>query len=118
MPVALDLKNDLIAAAGEKGCYDTRESWLARGARKLGITHRQAKAIFYGELKDPKASLAARIREAAEKLKQQKAETAAFEKANSNADLGQIVQHIKSLQDTVAGLQAQIAALQAQDREH
>lgn len=39
----------LCDLAGQRGWHDTRESWLARGARKAGITLRRAKALFYEE---------------------------------------------------------------------
>lgn len=39
----------LCELAGPRGWHDTRESWLARGARRAGITLRRAKALFYAE---------------------------------------------------------------------
>jgi hypothetical protein len=43
---ARDMLCDL---AGPRGWHDTRESWLARGARKAGLSLRRARAIFYQE---------------------------------------------------------------------
>jgi hypothetical protein len=39
----------LIDAAGPRGWSDTREAWIARGARYLGISYRRAKKLFYEE---------------------------------------------------------------------
>jgi len=43
------LRDMLIEACGIRGWNDTRESWLARGARICGISPRQARRIFYRE---------------------------------------------------------------------
>lgn len=39
----------LCELCGPRGWHDTRESWLARGARKCALTLRRAKALFYEE---------------------------------------------------------------------
>lgn len=39
----------LCELSGPRGWNDTRESWLARGARKTGLSLRRARAIFYQE---------------------------------------------------------------------
>jgi hypothetical protein len=39
----------LIEVCGPRGWNDTRESWLARGARAIGIKPRRARALFYQE---------------------------------------------------------------------
>lgn len=58
---------DLIAAvAGPRSWSDTRESWLARAARKAGISYRQTKSLWYGEIKDPFHRSARLMRDAAE----------------------------------------------------
>ena len=43
---ARDMLCDL---SGPRGWNDTRESWLARGARRAGLSLRRARAIFYQE---------------------------------------------------------------------
>ena len=43
---ARDMLCDL---SGPRGWNDTRESWLARGARKAGLSVRRARALFYAE---------------------------------------------------------------------
>lgn len=59
---------DVIAAvAGPREWNDTRESWLGRAARRAGITYRQAKALFYGEITDPEHKAARRMLDAAQK---------------------------------------------------
>lgn len=58
---------ELVAAvAGPRQWSDTRESWLGRAARRAGITFRQAKALFYGEITDPNHRSARLMRDAAE----------------------------------------------------
>lgn len=47
--VSAQAREMLCAIAGQRDWNDTRESWLARAARKLGFGHRRTKAIFYGE---------------------------------------------------------------------
>jgi len=39
----------LCELSGPRGWNDTRESWLARGARRVGLSLRRARAIFYQE---------------------------------------------------------------------
>jgi len=113
--VAYDLKDRLIAIAGERAWSETREAWLARAARKCGISYRQAKSIFYNELRDPKASLVESVLASAEKLKHQEAATARFESENQNADYRYIVDEIKRAHEKIEALQAQIQALATRD---
>lgn len=47
---AVELARDMLCElSGPRGWNDTRESWLARGARRAGLTLRRARAIFYCE---------------------------------------------------------------------
>lgn len=47
---AIELAREMLCElAGPRGWHDTRESWLARGARRAGLTLRRARAIFYQE---------------------------------------------------------------------
>lgn len=47
---AVELARGMICdLAGPRGWNDTREAWLARGARKAGTTLRRARALFYQE---------------------------------------------------------------------
>jgi hypothetical protein len=65
---ASGLRELLATVAGPRQWSDTRESWLNRAARRAGITFRQAKACFYGELTDPLHPSAQRLRDAARRL--------------------------------------------------
>lgn len=60
---------EIEAIAGPRMASDTRESWLARAARKAGISFRQCKALYYGETIDPKVSVALGVAAAAEKAR-------------------------------------------------
>lgn len=46
--VNLTMRDAIIAAAGERGWNDTRDSWLTRAARVLGLSPRKARSLFYG----------------------------------------------------------------------
>lgn len=47
---AVEIARGMICdLAGPRGWNDTREAWLARGARKAGTTLRRARALFYQE---------------------------------------------------------------------
>ena len=69
MSAAVNWSEMIGVIAGPKLPGDTGESWLARAARRAGITYRQAKALKYGETTDPKHSVASRVLTAADKAK-------------------------------------------------
>lgn len=71
MPVSAELREALIDLAGPRGVFDSRELWLGRAARVSGISLRMAKALFYGEVADPKSSVVEAIRAAHDKQKRQ-----------------------------------------------
>ena len=53
---------ELIAGiAGPMSRFDTKESWLRRAATKTRLTLRSVKAIYYGEITDPKFSVGVAI---------------------------------------------------------
>lgn len=57
---------ELVAlVAGPREWTDNRKSWLSRGARRAGISFRQAKALFYGEITDDRHRSARLMRDAA-----------------------------------------------------
>lgn len=62
--LAEEMRRAIVALAGPRSWLDTRESMIARAARKAGLTFRQARALFYGETADPKYSVVRRVREA------------------------------------------------------
>jgi hypothetical protein len=49
MSAAIRARSMLIEVAGPRGWSDTREGWLSRGARKLGVSYSRAKKLFYQE---------------------------------------------------------------------
>jgi hypothetical protein len=57
----------ISAVAGPRSWSDTRESWLNRAARRAGISFRQTKALWYGEITDANHRSARLMRDAAEK---------------------------------------------------
>lgn len=60
---------ELVAlVAGPRSWTDTRESWIARAARRAGISYRQAKSLFYGEITDRNHKSARLMRDAAAEL--------------------------------------------------
>ena len=69
MSAAVNWSEMIGVIAGPKLPGDTGESWLARAARRAGITYRQAKALKYGETTDPKHSVASRVLTAADQAK-------------------------------------------------
>lgn len=69
MSAAVNWSEMIGVIAGPKLPGDTGESWLARAARRAGITYRQAKALKYGETTDPKHSVASRVLSAADQAK-------------------------------------------------
>lgn len=60
-----DVRELVAAVAGPRRWSDTRESWLSRASRRAGVSYRQAKALFYGEITDADHRAARKMREAA-----------------------------------------------------
>lgn len=52
--VTEEMRDAIIKLAGERAFFETREVWLARAARRAGISQRQAKAFFYREASSPR----------------------------------------------------------------
>lgn len=69
MPRTLDWPSEIGLIAGNMQPSDTRESWLARAARKSGASFRQIKALYYGEINDPRFSVATKIISAADQAR-------------------------------------------------
>lgn len=65
----VDWRGEISAIAGLFQASDTRESWLARAARRADVSFRHIKAMFYGELKDPKYSVAYKVLSAAQRAR-------------------------------------------------
>lgn len=64
MTLVDELHHGIKTLAGPRQWNDTRESWLARGARVAGVSFRTAKALFYREWPDPRASVVDSVRAA------------------------------------------------------
>lgn len=56
MGQAINWREQIEAVAGPYS--GNRKGWLSRAARKSGATYRQVKALYYGEMTDPKLSVA------------------------------------------------------------
>jgi len=69
MQRTLDWQAQITTIAGPMQITDTRESWLARAARRSRLSFRQIKALYYGETADPKYSVASNILEAADRAR-------------------------------------------------
>ena len=63
----LGMRELVASVAGPRSWGDTRESWLARAARRAGISPRQAKSLFYAEITDPNHRSARLMRDAAQR---------------------------------------------------
>jgi len=90
MSLATEMHQSIRVLAGPRADVDTRESMLSRAARRAGITYRQARALYYRETSDPRASVVERVRVAMAKANE-KAEAHAREQLKETADLGQLV---------------------------
>lgn len=67
----LSWHTEIEVIAGPMSSRETRESWLARAARKAGISFRQCKALYYRETIDPKHSVASGVLEAAREARRE-----------------------------------------------
>jgi len=47
--LALEMRQSIYELGGTRGWQENRKSWLAKAARKIGITPRQARSLFYME---------------------------------------------------------------------
>lgn len=61
MASAAHWRASIEALAGDPQWSDTRESMIARAARKAGVSYRSARALYYGETKDPRYSVGSKI---------------------------------------------------------
>lgn len=71
-----DLRGWIAIVAGPRGWNDTRESWLARAARRLDLPARRVRALFYGEARRVDAAEYLTIQARAQALAQTALETA------------------------------------------
>lgn len=71
MQRTLDWQAFIGQVAGPMQVGDTRESWLARAARKSRVSYRQIKALWYGQTTDPRTSTALSVLTAAERARRE-----------------------------------------------
>lgn len=62
--LASEMSEAIIALAGPRTAYDTRESMIGRAARRAEISYRQAKSFFYREAANPAARAVDQVRNA------------------------------------------------------
>lgn len=66
MEKTVNWRDEIAWIAGPFGYQESRESWLARAARRAGVTFRTIKALFYGQRVNPGFAIGSKIRDAAE----------------------------------------------------
>lgn len=64
MSLADEMAEAIAVLAGPKTHNDGIDSWLCRAARRAGITYRTARALYYGEMPDPRTSVSDAVRRA------------------------------------------------------
>lgn len=77
---AVDWKDAIATFAGP--CDGNRKAWLARAARLAGVSFRQIRSLWYGEIKDPRHSVATGVLGAMERAKCETARGQNVEAAN------------------------------------
>lgn len=95
--IAIEMRQAIIALAGERGWCETRQRWLEKAARASGISYRTAKALFYAEMPDPKASIVIAVRQAVEKKSASEGEHAANEFALLEARMRSLENRLASI---------------------
>ncbi|BBZ94294.1 hypothetical protein BRDID11004_48030 [Bradyrhizobium diazoefficiens] len=60
------MRSLIVAAAGPRLDSDTRETWLRRAADLVGVSFRQARAVYYGEISGPNCEAVRKFEAAAE----------------------------------------------------
>lgn len=62
--LSLEMRTAIADLGGPRCDGDTRERVIDRAARRAGISFRTAKALFYGEMTNPRATTVERVRAA------------------------------------------------------
>lgn len=86
-------------AAGPREWGDTRESWLSRGARKLGMSYARARKVWYRRVEDLWASEWLPLQAKAEEIRQQLQE---IEAANARLRLARDGVPLRQLEGATA----------------
>ena len=121
-------RDEIATIAGVYKPTDTRESWLARAARKAKISFRQAKSLWYGECVDPKYSVAENVRRAAEQArKEARALASRFETVAGNlnavdsefhaADISALIDAARALRAGAVGKEEEQWTSKKQEKE-
>jgi hypothetical protein len=71
MEKSVNWVEEISVIAGPIGSKGNRESWLADAAKKAGVTLRSIKSLFYGEARHPSYENAEKIKQAADKARQE-----------------------------------------------
>jgi molybdenum-dependent DNA-binding transcriptional regulator ModE len=104
--IAIEMRASIIALAGERAWTETRARWLERAARSAGISFRSAKALFYCEDRESRASTVEKVRRAVEAQKQ--------EEANARAETRDILERIRFLEERLAQVDQEFFEQEAQ----
>jgi hypothetical protein len=104
-----EMRESIIRLGGERSWFETRQAWLDRAARIAGISARSAKALFYRETPDPKASVVERVRCAVEKLNDVEEAKARDEFKQINTRIAELERQLDTLREGPIGTQAGLA---------
>jgi hypothetical protein len=69
MDRTINWKEEIGAIAGPFLPSDTKQSWLARASRRCTVSLRHIQSIYYGQVDDPKFSVASNILSAADQAR-------------------------------------------------
>lgn len=106
MNVSAEMKRSIVVLAGPRGDSDTRESMIARAARRAGISFRQAKSFFYEETTNPRFGVVARVRAAIENAN-------LAQEAKARAEYEHVREQIELLEQRLAALGADLGGKDA-----
>lgn len=95
--IAIEMREAMIALAGDRAWHETRQRWLERAARAAGISYRTAKALFYAEVSDPKGSVVECVRAAVARRVQEQEDIAKDEFAALHARLQSMEQRLGAI---------------------
>lgn len=73
MDQVVNWKNEIGTIAGPFLPTDTKTSWLSRAAVKCAVSVRQITSLYYGQITDPKFSVAKSVLTAADKARLEQA---------------------------------------------
>ena len=62
----------VTAVAGPRGEWGGRDRWFEKAARLAGLSYRQVRAVYYGEITDPENISVVKLKEAAGKYESER----------------------------------------------